>query len=95
MPELEASIILLTYNNLKYTRQCLESLYEKTGLDFELIVVDNYSQDDTPEFLDAFAATHPNVRLILNNENFGFARGNNQGAAIAQGQHIIFLKPRF
>jgi GT2 family glycosyltransferase len=88
----KASIIILTYNNLDYTRQCLDSIYEKTSHpEFELILVDNASQDGTPEFLEEFSQTHPNVRLVLNQTNEGFAGGNNLGAAAASGDAIVFL----
>jgi GT2 family glycosyltransferase len=87
-----ASIIILTYNNLKYTRLCLESIFAKTEApDFEVILVDNASTDDTPAYLQSFAAQKNNVKLILNPENTGFPHGNNQGAAIAQGQYLVLL----
>lgn len=87
-----ASIIILTYNNLEYTRLCLESIYAKTEApDFELILVDNASTDGTPVYLKAFAAEKDNVKLILNQENAGFPRGNNQGLAIAEGQYLVLL----
>ncbi len=90
------SIIVLTYNNLDYTRRCLESLYAKpAGLDFELIVVDNASQDGTPAYLREFAAhpQHPNCRTILNSSNLGFSGGNNVGAAAVSphSDGIVFL----
>ncbi len=88
----KTSIIILTYNNLDYTRQCLESIYDATPLeDFEIVVVDNASQDETPSFLQEFAPTHPNFRYLLNRENRGFAAGNNQGIDLAQGAYIVFL----
>lgn len=86
------SIIILTYNNLTLTRQCLESIYARThGVDFEVILVDNASTDETPQFLLEFAANHPNSKLLLNDTNLGFAAGNNQGAAAARGDVIVFL----
>jgi GT2 family glycosyltransferase/glycosyltransferase involved in cell wall biosynthesis len=88
----KASLIILTYNNLDYTRLCLDSIYARTRYpDFEVILVDNASQDETPEFLREFAQRHANVRLVLNQTNQGFARGNNQGADEAQGQVLVFL----
>ncbi len=88
----KASIIILTYNNLKYTRMCLESIYEKTSEpSFEVVLVDNASLDGTPQYLQEFASTHENVRLVLNPVNQGFARGNNTGAAEASGEILVFL----
>ncbi len=87
-----ASIIILTYNNREYTRLCLESIYAHTEApDFEVILVDNASTDDTPAFLQDFASQKSNVKLILNQENAGFSRGNNQGAAAAEGEYLVLL----
>ncbi len=88
----KASLIILTYNNLNYTRQCLESIYAKTAYpNFEVIIVDNASTDGTPDYLKNFAATHPNCHLILNPDNRGFSAGNNQGVAACSGDYIVFL----
>lgn len=87
-----ASIVILTYNNLEVTRLCLNSIYAKTDHpSFEVIIVDNASQDGTAAFLRDFAEKHENVRLILNSTNEGFARGNNRGASIASGEYLVFL----
>lgn len=88
----KVSIIILTYNNLACTKLCLESLYQDSLYEnWELIIVDNHSTDDTPSYLAEFATAHDNVRLILNQENLGFACGNNQGIAAANGDIIILL----
>jgi GT2 family glycosyltransferase/glycosyltransferase involved in cell wall biosynthesis len=87
-----ASIIILTYNNLDFSRYCLESIFQKTTYpNYEVIVVDNASIDGTPDYLKSMAAAHPNLKLILNSTNAGFARGNNQGAALATGDILVFL----
>jgi len=88
----KASIVILTYNNLKDTQQCLDSIFTKTNdPDFEIIVVDNGSQDETPQFLQEYTQSHPNLNLHLNASNEGFARGNNIGAAAATGEYLAFL----
>ena len=83
---MKLSIITLTYNNLSYTKRFIESLYKYTQ-DFELIIVDNGSTDGTVEYLK----TLNRVKLILNKENLGFSKGNNQGIEIAEGEYIGFL----
>jgi GT2 family glycosyltransferase/glycosyltransferase involved in cell wall biosynthesis len=86
------SIIIITYNNLDYNRLCLESIYRNTIYpDFEIIVVDNASTDGTPEFLRSFAESHPDIRVILNDANEGFAAGNNRGIGAASGEYIVLL----
>jgi GT2 family glycosyltransferase/glycosyltransferase involved in cell wall biosynthesis len=87
-----ASVIVVTYNNLDYTRLCLESIFAKTAYpSFEVIVVDNGSTDGTDVYLTEFASLHPNVQIILNGTNFGFAKANNIGIAAATGAYIVFL----
>ena len=88
----KASIIIVTYNNMEYTRLCLESIYEKTIYpNFEVIVVDNASSDGTPEFLRSLEAEHQHIQVITNTRNEGFARANNLGIARASGDAIVLL----
>lgn len=83
---MKLSVITLTYNKLEYTKKFIESLFKYTK-DFELIVVDNGSTDGTREYLKSL----PDIKLILNEENLGFSKGNNQGIEIATGEYIGFL----
>jgi len=88
----KASVIVLTYNNLDYTKACLDSLERFTDYpDWELIIVDNASTDGTPAFLKDYANNRPHMRLILNDENLGFAGGNNCGLRAAQGDYVVLL----
>ncbi|MGH9844871.1 MAG: glycosyltransferase, partial [Blastocatellia bacterium] len=87
-----ASVVVVTYNNLALTKLCLESLLRNTGHpNYEIVIVDNHSTDGTPACLQEMAARHRNLRLILNAGNHGFARANNQGLAIATGEHLVLL----
>ena len=86
------SVIVLTYNNLDFTKACLSSIERFTHYpDWELVIVDNASKDDSPAFLQEYAAEHPGVKLILNPENRGFSGGNNDGLAAADGDVLIIL----
>jgi GT2 family glycosyltransferase len=60
-------------------------------VDFEIIVVDNASSDDTPRFLMKWSAGRADVRLILNPSNAGFSAGNNIGLAAATGDYLVIL----
>jgi hypothetical protein len=82
-----ASIIVLTYNQVEYTRQCVASLLRHTPQPYELIFVDNASGDDTLDYL----RTVPNSKLVVNAENLGFAGGNNQGLTLAEGEYVVLL----
>jgi GT2 family glycosyltransferase len=86
------SIVILSYNNINYTRLCLNSILAESGdSNYEVIIVDNASSDGTPRFLQEAASKNPSIKLILNPKNLGFAHGNNQGAQAATGDFLIFL----
>jgi GT2 family glycosyltransferase len=87
-----ASVVVLTHDNLAFSRMCLASLLENTDYpNYELIVVDNASADGTVEELQRLAASIPNVNVILNDHNAGFGPGNNQGLAAATGEILVLL----
>jgi O-antigen biosynthesis protein len=81
------SIILVTYNQLAYTRQCLESIRFRTDEPYELIVVDNGSTDGTVDYLRSLEG----VNLIVNLANRGFPAAANQGLRAAQGNNLLLL----
>lgn len=88
----KASIIIVTYNNLALTRLCLVSVFRNTEYpNFEVIVVDNRSTDGTPEYLRSLAGCYDNLKVILNDENDGFAKANNQGIEQSIGEYIVLL----
>ena len=88
----KVSVVVVTYNNLDLTKVCLDSLDRCSDYpELELIVVDNASADDTPDYLRAWAAAGGNRRVILNADNRGFAGGNNQGLAAASGDYLVML----
>ena len=87
---MKLSIITLTCNKIEYTKKYIQSLYTYTK-DFELILVDNGSTDGTAEYLKQLQKKQNNIKVIFNSENLGFAKGNNQGIEIAQGEYIGFL----
>lgn len=85
----ELSVVVLSWNTKDLTLACLRALAADRGKHTrEIIVIDNASHDGSA---DAIAAAHPEVRLVRNTENVGYARGNNQGVALAQGAHVCLL----
>jgi len=86
---MRSSIVVVSYNSRRYLQACLDSiLADMTGGD-EVIVVDNGSTDGSA---DIVAEQYPSVHLIRG-ENVGYAGGNNRGAAVARGRHLLFLNP--
>lgn len=85
---MKVSVIILTWNGRAYLKECLDSLAAQTFRDFETILVDNGSCDGTADYIrNEFSW----VRLLVLPENVGFAEGNNQGLAVAQGDYIVAL----
>ena len=88
----KVSIILVTYNNLDFTRACLQSMEKYNNYEnCEIIVVDNLSQDGTREYLSGYEKNHNNFKAILHDCNSGFAAGNNIGIKEAKGEFVILL----
>lgn len=81
------SIVLVTFNQLAFTRECIDSIRLRTDEPYELICVDNGSTDGTAEYLHSL----PAVRVILNSDNRGFPRAVNQGLHVANGEQILLL----
>ncbi|MGQ9657610.1 MAG: glycosyltransferase family 2 protein [Fimbriimonadales bacterium] len=85
------SICIVNWNTRELLRACLGSLYRyPPDVPFEVIVVDNASSDDSVAMV---RAEFPQVVLIANAENGGYARGNNQALARAQGECLLLLNP--
>lgn len=85
----DVSIVIVNWNTRDLLRDCLQSLRQQAGpVACEVIVVDNHSADDSVEMV---RQDFPEVRLIANTANRGFAAANNQGIAIARGRYILLL----
>ncbi len=85
----DLSIVIISYNTLEMTQDCLSSVYENTGeLKLQVIVVDNDSKDGSAEMV---RKKFPQVTLIANENNLGFATANNQGFRLASGEYVLLL----
>ena len=83
------SIIIPSFNTQTHTLNCLKSVYQETkNIKFEIIVVDNASKDGSVKVIKK---KFPQVKLIVNDKNLGFAKANNQALRQAQGEYILFL----
>lgn len=95
MHKLDISIIIISYNTKQITTDCLNSIIKSlknTTVKYEIIVVDNNSKDGSQNILEAFAKKYTNTfKLILNKENAGFGKANNQGVKIASSEYILLL----
>lgn len=85
------SIVIPSYNTKELLDRCLTSIYDSlksSSLNFELIVVDNASEDDTRDLLNS---KYPRVKKILNKSNVGYGKANNQGIKLAKGEYVLLL----
>jgi len=91
---IDLSIIIVNWNTFEYLQGCLGSiiihLHNSSKLSTEIIVVDNASYDRSVEMVKS---DFPQVKLIQNSENYGFAKANNQAIRISTGSRVLFLNP--
>ena len=85
------SIVLPTYNVERYIGYCIYSIMRQTFQDFELIIVDDVSTDDTYEICQRMGSGMSRVRLLRNNTNRGAGYSRNVGLAEAKGKYIYFM----
>lgn len=86
----EISIILPTYNRAEYLSKCIQSVIEQTFTDWELLIVDDGSHDQTFEVVDPFLQHHDNIRYLKHkNRKPGFSR--NAGIQASFGHYITFI----
>ncbi|WP_068777561.1 glycosyltransferase family 2 protein [Paenibacillus sp. FJAT-26967] len=86
---MDLSIIIVNFNTPQLTIDCLQSVHQSaTSYTYEVILIDNDSSDDS---VARIQEEFPQMRLIVNRENVGFSRANNQGIRIAAGQYILLL----
>jgi GT2 family glycosyltransferase len=84
------SIVIVNWNTCDLLRGCLTSVQAQTTQPREIIVVDNASSDGSPAMV---GAEFPEVVLIANPDNRGFAAANNQGLQVARGKNLLLLNP--
>lgn len=87
---MKLSISIVNWNTKGLLNQCLESIYKSSFKDFDVFVVDNNSADGSAEMVKNL---FPEVNLLSNTKNLGFAKGNNQAIRLSKGRYILILNP--
>ena len=90
MEKPEFSIIIVSYNTSDVLEACLDSVFQSKELNFEVVVIDNNSSDDSVEMI---RKNFKDVVLIQNSQNLGFAKAVNQGLKKANGDFYLLLNP--
>jgi GT2 family glycosyltransferase len=85
------SVIILNHNGKRFLESCLRSVLQSTYPNFEVILVDNGSSDDSVEFVTGKFGGIPRLKVVEISRNHGFAEGNNIGAKHAKGGFLVFL----
>jgi GT2 family glycosyltransferase len=87
----DLSVIIINWKSVQYLGPCLRALYEHTsGIDFEVIVLDNASYDGSAELIKT---EYPQVLFIQSDQNHGFTQGNNVAFRHSNGKNILLLNP--
>lgn len=90
MDKPQLSIVIVSWNSWAYLGKCLDSIFAAGSPGLEVILVDNDSKDQTKREI---AEHYPQVRLISNPANLGYAKACNQGLKISSGDFILLLNP--
>ncbi len=88
------SIIIVSFNTRQVTYKCLVSLknnLKKYPLDYEVIIVDNGSIDESPQMLNSLASKWNSLKVVLSKKNLGYGKGNNLGLEQSKGKYILYL----
>jgi GT2 family glycosyltransferase len=85
------SVIILNYNGLDFLENCLDSVLKSRYQNFEVLLVDNASTDGSVDVIQEKLTVNPKLRIIRNDQNLGFAEGNNAGSNQAKGSMLVFL----
>lgn len=85
---MDVSIIIVNYNTLQMTKECIDSVFQHTqDVSFEIVLVDNASSDGSKEYFE----TDNRIKYIYSEENLGFGRANNLGYMHSVGKYIFLL----
>ena len=85
------SVVVSAYNASTHLRRCVDSILGQSFTNFELVLFDDASSDDTPEIMRNYEALHPGkIKAVISPVNFGPGGGKNEGMRYASGEYICF-----
>lgn len=85
------SIIVPVYNIASYLDECLDSILQQGFKDYELILIDDGSTDESGKIIDEYKLKYPNIIKVIHQTNSGLSFSRNKGIEEAQGEYIIFI----
>lgn len=93
---MDISVIIVNYNAARCLPACLDALLMQQNIHFEIIVVDNHSTDTSHQILSHYLdsqGSHGKLKVIFEDQNWGFGKANNIGAQQAKGKYLFLLNP--
>jgi len=88
---MDLSVVIVSYNVKYFLEQCLHAVLKASkNISSEVLVVDNNSVDGSAQMV---AGRFPNIKLIVNSRNLGFAKANNQAIILSSGRYVLLLNP--
>lgn len=88
----ECDVIIPVWNQLAYTKDCIESIIKNTDSSYRIIIVDNASDDETKQYLEGLNKTqNPQIMLLRNEENLGFVKAVNRGIDASNAHYLCIL----
>jgi Glycosyl transferase family 2 len=85
------SVVIPCYNYARYLPECVRTVMDQTEVDLDVIIVDDASTDGSAEIADGLAAAHPNVRVIVHQQNMRHIATFNEGILAAKGSYVLLL----
>ena len=85
------SVIMPAYNAAPFIKEAISSVIAQTVTDWELLVIDDGSSDNTREIAAGFAQIDPRIQLVINEQNMGVAKTRNRGMDLCRGQYVALL----
>lgn len=86
----KVSVIVPSYNHERYLTQAIESILRQTFSDFELIVIDDFSEDGSAKIISEYAKKDDRIRCLFHKSNQGIARTLNEGMPMSRGEYIAY-----
>jgi len=87
----KVSVITITYNRAKYLPEAIESVLAQTFTDWELLIIDDCSTDNTREVAEKYTAKDSRIKYFRNDVNLKISKSRNKGLELAQGKYIAML----
>lgn len=88
---MKVSIIIPNYNNEKYLEECIESIERQTYNNIEIVIVDDFSTDNSRKIINNLQKKYNNIKVILLQQNKGVSNARNEGLKAASGEYVTFI----